>query len=89
MKKLSAYISLIAILAILSGCVPPLHQAVVENDRSWLDEVKAGVILGREEFIESIKKLLGEKDKDDETPSLKRLIRADISVEKILKVITE
>lgn len=59
------------------------------DDRSWLDEVKAKVILGREEFIESIKKLLGDKDKDEETFSLKRLIRADISVEKILKVITD
>ena len=50
------------------------------DDRSWLDEVKAGGVLGREEFIESIKKLLGKKDMDDEPPSLKRLIRADISL---------
>jgi len=59
------------------------------DDRSWLDEVKAGVVLGREEFIEGIKKLLGEKDKDDETSSLKKLINADVPVEKIIKVITD
>lgn len=64
-------------------------EAGTIDDRSWLDEVKAGAILGREEFIESIKRLLGEKEGNDDIPSLKRLTVADISVEKIIKVITE
>ncbi len=59
------------------------------NDNSWLDEVRAGVILGREEFIESIKKFLCEKNMDVEIPSLKELISADVSIEDVIKVIIE
>jgi len=59
------------------------------DDRSWLDEIKAGVILGKERFLEGIKKILAGKDTDDEIPALKKLIRADVSAEKVLKVITD
>jgi hypothetical protein len=69
------------------------YQEFVESNESderyWSDELKVGVILGGEKFIEKVKRLLREKDRDDEIPSLKRLDELDVSAEKIMEVLKE
>lgn len=66
------------------------YRRFVEEDQvenSWMNDVKGGIILGREEFFERVKSILGEKSEDDELPSLKELYKIELPVERIVEVL--
>ncbi len=58
-----------------------------EVENKWIQDIRAGVILGREEFLKKVKHILGKKGEDDELPSLKELHKVEIPIERIVGVL--
>jgi REP element-mobilizing transposase RayT len=53
----------------------------------WKGDMRAGVVLGGEEFFKKVKAIMGGKVEDDELPSLKELYKIEVPIERIVEIL--
>lgn len=64
-------------------------ESGIEDTDSPFKDLKAGIVLGRDSFVEKkIKDMIRDKGADRELPALKRLLR-NASIEQVIKVVAD